>query len=128
MSKDSKQRRNVKLENKNLTRGAATALSSLTDIFHGMTVADILKAIEVISAECGKNAIITLDYDNINGYHYSDILWWRPETDEEWKKRLQKNVRISKATATKHKENAKKKVEKEKADLARLKAKYPDLA
>ena len=90
-----------------------------------MLITDLSEIVDAIKAECGKDAKVSVHIDDYYGNHV-DIAWYRPETDEEWAKRLETNKKRSIATRQQRKDEKAKKEIKERAELARLQEKYLD--
>ena len=122
--KNENEKREVKLGLNDLSSEAANALRDLGRIQEGMSVEDIINAAEIIKSECG-NATVEATYDDYWGPN-QDITWSRLETDDEVKNRVAKSEKQRK-TAARNREKAKlKRIEDDKAELARLKILYPN--
>ncbi len=123
------QKQRVALDSRKLTREASAALSELTNLlFSGyevMTIDTVLERFNLLKAECGGDAKVSLKTDDYFG-NEANIIWYRDETDDEFKKRLARNVAISEGQRKKRAADRVKKIENEKADLERLRKKYPN--
>lgn len=119
-----KERGKVKLTEKDISREGSIALNNLSDVLHGTSLKNVQDATDILKAECGEDAEVTFNYD----YHYGEsdvtIRWDRPETDEEWAKRLERNKNIAVGQRKKRATDKKKKEIAERAELARLQEKY----
>jgi len=122
--KKSQERSKVKLTEKNLSKDAMYALTTLSGY---MTVGEIVKAGELLNAECGENAEVNVTYNEYWGTDHK-ITWYRDETDEEFEARLAVEAKIIEDTKLARKTAAKVKKERELAELARLTKKYPNKA
>jgi len=100
------------------------ALYSLDGIQHGLTVQHIMNAIELIKAECGDDALISLEYESDWGSNQF-LSWYQLETDEEVEKRIAKAEKAKKTAAETRKKKKLEAIKKEKEELQRLLLKYP---
>lgn len=116
----------VKLTEKDISREGSIALSNLSDINHGLSLNNVQDAIDIIKAECGESVVITLNNDSYYGESDATIQWSRPETDEEWAKRLERNKNIAAGQRKKRATDKKNKEIKERAELERLSKKYAE--
>lgn len=117
-------KRTVEMKMDRASNDVNMAVYSLQTLLHGMTVADIISAVETIKAECGDSSVVEITSDDYWGTS-SDLTWWREETDEEVEKRIKANEKKRVTTAANRKIVKEKKVKDEKAELKRLQAKYP---
>ena len=119
----------VAMDEKTLSQQASIALSRLGDIIGGpdISLKEMKEAIAMIEAETNENAS---PYVVLNDYfgNASCLRWQRLETDEEQSKRLERNKKQAAAARKARATNKKKKEADERAELLRLKEKYPDLA
>lgn len=122
--KKSEERGKVKLTETDISREGSIALSNLSDIRHGLSLNDVQGTLDILKAECGESVVITLNYDSYYGDSDNSIEWYRPETDEEWAKRLERNKNIAAGQRKKRATDKKKKEEKERSELVRLQKKY----
>ena len=127
-AKKAPQKHRVALDTSKLSREACIALDSLTCLlsygYDEMTIDSTLERFNLLKKECGGDAKIRLSQDEYMG-NSADITWYRDETDMEFKKRLARNEINAKAQVKRSATLKKKKVVDEKAELKRLKAKYP---
>lgn len=127
-AKKAPKKHRIALEANKLSREASIALSSLTCLlsygYDMMTIDSALERFKLLKKECGGDAKIRLCEDDHFG-NSADITWYRDETDEEFKKRLARNEANSKAQIKRNATLRKKKIVDEKAELKRLRAKYP---
>lgn len=127
MSKpDPNKKRKVQLSSHNLSDDTRKSLSLITNIIHGISINDLLEIIETIKNECGGDATISVSNDDYWGSD-SDIEWFRLETDEEVAKRIAKANKARISSAETQKRKAEEKIAKEKAELDRLRKKYPNI-
>lgn len=126
-AKKAPQKHRIALDASKLTVEASVALSGLTELLCGysdMTIDKVLESFTLLNAECGGDAKVSLKEDDYFG-NSADIVWYRYETDEEFKKRLARNEVNSKAQIKRNATLRKKKIADEKDELKRLRAKYP---
>lgn len=114
----------VKLSYKDLSAEGNSALHNLADRY--TSIEEMQEALDVLKAEVKGNAELEFTYDNYYGDTDATIRWSRDETDEEWLARLEKNKSIAAGQRKKRAADKKQKVIDEKAELARLRAAYPE--
>lgn len=90
-----------------------------------MSIKDLSGIVDAIKAECGDDAKVNVDIDDYFG-NSVDITWYRPETDEEWAKRLEANKKRSVAARKQRKAEKTQKEIDERAELTRLQEKYSE--
>ncbi len=90
-----------------------------------MPIKDLSEIVDAVKAECGDDAKVAVKIDDHFG-HSVDIIWYRPETDEEWAKRLEANKNKAAGQRKKRATDKKNKEIKERAELARLQDKYAE--
>lgn len=90
-----------------------------------MSIKDLSGIVDAIKAECGDDAKVNVDIDDYFG-NSVDITWYRPETDEEWAKRLEANKKRSVAARKQRKVEKAQKEINERAELTRLQEKYSE--
>ncbi len=90
-----------------------------------MPIKDLSEIVDAVKAECGDDAKVAVKIDDYFG-HSVDIIWYRPETDEEWAKRLEANKNKAAGQRKKRAADKVKKEIDERAQLARLQEKYLD--
>ncbi|KKM06002.1 hypothetical protein LCGC14_1748310, partial [marine sediment metagenome] len=90
-----------------------------------MCIKDLSEIIDAVKAECGEDAEVSVHVDDYFGNH-TDIVWFRSETDEEWEKRLEANKKRIKTAAAARKAAKKQKEIDERAELVRLRERYPE--
>lgn len=117
-------KQDVKLGINDVSDDVSDALVTLQSIQHGISIKELLACVETIKAGCG-DAHVEVNHDDYWGSG-SDITWSRKETDDEVVKRIEKNKKRKKTVAATQKKAAAKKIVDEKAELARLQAKYSD--
>jgi len=121
------ERGKVKLGLNELTDETRIMLDRLDDVVASygnmMSIKDLLEIINAVKAECGEEAEVSVNIDDYFG-NSVNIKWWRPETDEEWDKRLERNKNIAAGQRKKRAIDKKNKEAKERAEFARLKKKY----
>lgn len=121
------ERGKVRLGLNDLTNETRSALDDLDAVVSSygdmMSIKDLSKIVELVKAECGEDAEISVLIDDYYG-NSVDIRWSRPETDDEWTKRLEANKKRVKAAAVTRKATKKQKEIKERAEFARLQKKY----
>lgn len=98
-------------------------VSSIGDM--GLTADELLEIAQALKDECGSDANAWICIDDYYG-NSVDMQWHRPETDEEWAARLERNKNIAAGQRKKRAADKIKKMEDEKAELARLAKKYPN--
>ncbi len=125
--KKSQERGKVTLGLKDLSSETYKLVQRLDDVVSSygdkMSIKDLSEIVEGIKAECGEDAKINVDIDDYFG-NSVDITWYRPETDEEWTKRLEANKNKAAGQRKKRATDKKKKEIAERAELARLQGKY----
>ena len=124
MSKKIQERKKITMTEGSLSSDARDAVYTLSGYF---TVKHLIKAGELLKAECGEDAEICLgvsDWGDID----ARVIWYRDETDEEAERRLIKEANISKRAREVAKTRKKNKEKKEIAVLERLMKKYPNKA
>lgn len=126
--KKSQERGRIKLGLNDLSHDVCRAVNRLDDVVSSygsrMSIKDLSEIVDAIKAECGEDAAVGVLIDDYFGNSVS-IDWYRPETDEEWAKRLEANKKRSVATRKQRKADKAQKIADEKAVLERLKKKYP---
>lgn len=126
--KEAPKKHRIALDACKLSQEASIVLSSLTCLLSGayelVTLDEVLERFKLLKKECGGDAKISLREDDYFG-NSADITWYRDETDEEFAKRLKRNVAIAEGQRKKRATDKIKAIEKDKADLKRLRAKYP---
>ena len=127
--KKSEERGKITLGLKDLSSETYKLVQRLDDVVSSygdkMSIKDLSEIVDVIKAECGEYAKVNVHIDDYYG-NSVDITWYRPETDEEWTKRLEANKKRSVAARNQRKAEKAKKEIKERAELARLQEKYSD--
>ena len=127
--KKSQERGKVKLDLYDLSNDVYQAIHRLVDVVstYGdkMSIKDLSEVVDTIKAECGEDAAVAVLIDDHFG-NSVNITWHRPETDEEWAKRLEANKKRSVATRKQRKVEKEQKEIAERAELARLQEKYSD--
>ena len=126
-NKKSGQRGKVTLGLNDLTDETYKLTTRLDDVVSSygnrMPIKDLSEIVDAIKAECGDDASVAVLIDDYYG-HSVDITWYRPETDEEWEKRLEANKNKAAGQRKKRATDKKKKEIKELEELARLTKKY----
>ena len=121
------ERGKVKLGLNELTDKTYCLVQLLTDVVSQcgtrMPITDLAEIVDAIKTECGDDAVVAVLIDDHFG-NSVEIIWYRPETDEEWAKRLEANKKRAKTAVATRKATKKQKEIKERAELARLKKKY----
>ena len=127
--KKTQERGKITLGLKDLSTEAYKLVQRLDDVVSSygdkMSIKDLSEIVEGIKAECGEDAKINVDIDDYFG-NSVDITWYRPETDEEWAKRLETNKKRSVAARKQRKDEKEQKEIGERAELARLQKKYTE--
>lgn len=123
------ERGKVKLGLKDLSDETYRLVHRLDDILSsygnmGLTADELLEIGQALKDECGGDANAWVCINDHFG-NSVDMKWHRPETDEEWAKRLEANKKRSVATRKQRKAEKAQKETDEKAELERLKKKYP---
>ncbi len=117
----------VSLDNNDLTNDTRNKLNRLDDVVspygNMMTLEDLSDIVDTVKAECGEDAKVSVKVDDYYGNHV-DIVWYRPETDEEWAKRVAANEKRSIAMRKQRKTEKAQKEVNERAELTRLQEKY----
>ena len=117
----------VSLDNNDLTNDTRNKLNRLDDVVspygNMMTLEDLSDIVDTVKAECGEDAKVSVKVDDYYGNHV-DIVWYRPETDEEWAKRVEANKKRSIAAREQRKTEKAQKEVNERAELTRLQEKY----
>ncbi|KKM61811.1 hypothetical protein LCGC14_1527920 [marine sediment metagenome] len=125
--KKSVERGKVTLGVKDLSNETHMFLQRLDDVVSqcgdSMLITKLAEIVDAIKAECGEDAKVSVHIDDYFGNHV-DITWYRPETDEEWAKRLEANKNKAAGQRKKRATDKKNKEIKERAELARLSKKY----
>ena len=125
--KKSEERGKVTLGLNNLTSETHALLQRLDDVVSqcgdSMPIKDLSEIVDVIKVECGEDAKVSVHIDDYFGNHVN-IEWYRPETDEEWAKRLERNKNIAAGQRKKRVADKVQKEADERAQLARLTEKY----
>ncbi len=125
--KKSEERGKVTLGLNDLSNETHMFLQRLDDVVSqcgdSMLITKLAEIVDAIKAECGEDAKVSVHIDDYFGNHV-DITWYRPETDEEWAKRLATNKKRSVAARKQRKAEKVKKEIKERAEFARLQKKY----
>ena len=91
----------------------------------GLTADELLEIAQALKDECGGDANVWIYIDDYLG-NSLDMKWHRPETDEEWAKRLEANKNKAAGQRKKRAADKIKMMADEKAELARLAKKYPN--
>ncbi len=122
------ERGKVKLGPKDLSDKTYRLVHRLDDIVSsygdmGLTADELLEIGQALKDECGGDANAWVCIDDYFG-NSVDMKWWRPETDEEWAKRLEANKNKAAGQRKKRAVDKKNKEIKERAELERLKKKY----
>lgn len=123
------ERGKIALDHTDLTDETRTALDRLDDVVSSygnmMSINDLAEIVDAVKAECGEDAEISVHIDDYYG-NSVNIRWSRPETDEEWAKRLERNKNIAAGQRKKRATEKKNKEIKERAELERLQKKYAE--
>ena len=124
------ERGKIKLGLKDLSDNTYKLVHRLDDIVSsygdmGLTADELLEIAQALKDECGGDANAWICIDDHFG-NSVDMKWHRPETDEEWAARLERNKNIAAGQRKKRAADKIKKMEDEKAELARLAKKYPN--
>ncbi len=124
------ERGKVKLGLKDLTNPTRIMLDRLDNMISsygdmGLTANELLEIGQALQDECGGDANAWICADDYFG-NSVDMKWSRPETDEEWAKRLEANKNKAAGQRKKRAADKKQKVLDEKAELARLQEKYSE--
>ena len=121
------ERGKVQLDHNNLSDETRELLDSLDDVVSSygnmMSIKDLAKIVDAVKAECGEDAEVSVHMDDYFGNSVT-IKWYRPETDDEWDKRLVANKNKAAGQRKKRATDKKKKEIKERAELERLSKKY----
>ena len=125
--KKSEGRGKITLGLKDLSNETYKLVQRLDDVVSqcrdSMPIKDLSEIVDTIKAECGEDAKVSVHIDDYYGNHV-DIIWYRPETDEEWAKRLEANENKAAGQRKKRATDKKNKEIKERAELVRLQEKY----
>lgn len=89
----------------------------------GLTANELLEIGQALKDECGGDANAWISLDDYFG-NSVNMKWWRPETDDEWAKRLEANKKRAKTAVVTRKATKEQKEIKERAELERLQKKY----
>ncbi len=125
--KKSEERGKVTLGLNDLSNETHMFLQRLDDVVSqcgdSMLITKLAEIVDAIKTECGDDAVVAVLLNDYFG-NSVDITWYRPETDEEWAKRLATNKKRSVAARKQRKAEKVKKEIKERAEFARLQKKY----
>lgn len=124
------ERGKIKLGLKDLSDKTYKLVHRLDDIVSsygdtGLTADDLLEIAQALKDECGGDANAWICIDDYFGNSVG-MEWYRPETDEEWAKRLEANKNKAAGQRKKRATDKKNAEIKERAQLARLQEKYLD--
>jgi len=123
------ERGKVKLGLNDLSNDVYKAVHRLDEVVstygNKMSIKDLSGIVDAIKAECGEDAAVGVLIDDYFG-NSVDITWHRPETDEEWAKRLEANKKRSVVARKQRKAEKEQKEIGERAELARLQKKYTE--
>lgn len=121
------ERGRIMLDHTDLTNATFCVLDDLDAIVTSygdmMSIKDLSNIVDTVKAECGEDAKVRVHIDDHFG-NSVNICWSRPETDDEWAKRLEANKKRAKTAAVTRKAAKKQKEINERAVLARLQKKY----
>ena len=127
--KKSAERGKVTLGVNDLSNETHMFLQRLDDVVSqcgdSMLITKLAEIVDAIKTECGEDAKVSVHIDDFYGNHV-DITWYRPETDEEWAKRLEANKNKAAGQRKKRATDKAKKEIDERAQLARLQKKYAE--
>ncbi len=127
--KKTQERGKVKLGLNDLSNETYCLIHRLDDVVsqcgERMPITVLAEIVNAIKAECGNDAVVAVLIDDYFG-NSVDITWYRPETDEEWAKRLEANKNKAAGQRKKRAADKKNKEIKERAELVRLKEKFPE--
>lgn len=125
--KKTQERGKVKLGLNDLSNDTYKLIHRLDEIVSSygsrMSIGDLSEIVDAVKAECGEDAAVAVLPDDYFG-NSVEIDWWRPETDEEWAKRLETNKKRAAATREQRATQKKNKEIAERAEFARLQKKY----
>ncbi len=125
--KKSEERGKVTLGLNDLSNETHMFLQRLDDVVSqcgdSMLITKLAEIVDAIKAECGEDAAVSVHIDDYFGNHV-EITWYRPETDEEWAKRLEANKNKAAGQRKKRATDKAQKEIDERAELARLQEKF----
>lgn len=117
----------VRMNEDKLPMAQRRALDDLRSLVNGqgLPIIKIREHLDVLDDHCGNESVITLSDDEYYGAEAS-FEWSRYETEAEVTKRIETNRKRQITREAKRGEDAVKRLDKDRAELARLQALYPE--